>query len=88
VYLYPEQVLTILNCCTFLLTLHFNPAWKRDSFLWINLYVKYRDILSGSDFKALYCRLKYSFTSEDFLTLFDYASQWAGAVVAATVQNG
>ena len=68
VYLYQKQSLTILNCCTFLSTLHFSPAWKWNSFSWINLYENYKDILSGSDFKALYHRLKFSFTSEDFLT--------------------
>jgi hypothetical protein len=36
-------------------------------FSWINMYENYKDILSGSDFKELYHKLKCSFTNEELL---------------------
>jgi hypothetical protein len=53
VYLYQGQALTILNCCTFLSTLHSSPAWKWDSFSWINIYHRLQLSFANEDFKCL-----------------------------------
>jgi len=75
-YLYPDEVITIINSCENLKLFHFTPAWKRDSSAWITLYEEHCNIC-GADLHSMYLRLKYGYTSTNWLDQYSLAPTWA-----------
>ena len=68
-WLSPAQAESVLTECKLLKTFKFTPRWVRDTKLWAGLYEKYKDVLTGEDFLAMYAKCAHNFTTAHYLEM-------------------
>ena len=78
-YLQPDEVVQIISTCCHLTWFAFTPVWKRvrnSTNQWIQVFNSKPDIW-GPDFRCLFLRIKHSYMSDLFYSMYKDAPEWA-----------
>ena len=79
-YLQPCEVLQINAACPELVKFTFSPVWKRvrnQTNQWVKIYETESSTKWGPDFNCMVRRIKYSYMSERFYSLYNNGPEWA-----------